>query len=89
MIQHKKYLLAVEDLLDNKVDAIVLDSLPAQEIVKRNSGLKILEEELLTDKYGIAVQKENKELLDIINQVLKEMMDNGEIEDFTMKYLGE
>ena len=89
VIQHKKYLLAVEDLLANKVDAIVLDSLPAQEIVKQNSGLKILEEELLTDKYGIAVQKENKELLDIINQVLKEMMDNGDIEDFTMKYLGE
>ena len=89
VIQHKKYLLAVEDLLANKVDAIVLDSLPAQEIVKQNPELKILEEELLTDKYGIAIQKENKELLDTINQVLKEMMDSGEIEDFTMKYLGE
>lgn len=89
VIQHRKYLLAAEDLLANKVDAIVLDSLPAQEIVKQNPELKILEEELLTDKYGIAIQKENKELLDTINQVLKEMMDSGEIEDFTMKYLGE
>ena len=89
VIQHKKYLLAVEDLLAGKVDAIVLDSLPAQEIVKENSKLKILEEELLTDKYGIAIQKGNTELLDAINQVLKEMIDKGEIESFTMKYLGE
>ena len=54
-----------------------------------NNELKILEEELLTDKYGIAVQKGNKELLDVINEVLKEMMDNGEIEEYTIKYLGE
>ena len=89
LVQHKKYLLAVEDLKTNKVDAIVLDSLPAKEIVKQNSGLKILDKELLTDKYGIAVKKDNKELLETINQVLKEMMDNGEIEAFTIKYLGE
>ena len=48
-----------------------------------------MEEELLTDKYGIAVQKGNTNLLDVINQVLQEMMNNGEIESYTMKYLGE
>ena len=89
VVQHKKYLLAIEDLLSNKVDAIVLDSLPAQEIINKNSELKIVEEELLTDKYGIAVQKGNTDLLDVINQVLQEMMNNGEIESYTMKYLGE
>lgn len=89
VVQHKKYLLAIEDLLSNKVDAIVLDSLPAQEIINKNLELKIVEEELLTDKYGIAVQKGNTDLLDVINQVLQEMMNNGEIESYTMKYLGE
>ena len=43
LIQHKKYLLAVEDLKADKVDAIVLDSLPAEEIVNKNPELKILE----------------------------------------------
>lgn len=89
VIQHKKYLLAVEDLLADKVDAIVLDSLPAKEIINKNIDLKILDEELLTDKYGIAVQKGNTELLNIINEVLKEMMENGKIEEYTIKYLGE
>ena len=50
---------------------------------------EILDEELLTDKYGIAVQKGNTELLNVINEVLKEMMENGKIEEYTIKYLGE
>lgn len=89
LVQHKKYLLAVEDLKADKVDAIVLDSLPAEEIVKVNTDFKILDEELLTDKYGIAVQKGNTELLNSINEVLQELMDNGKIEEYTIKYLGE
>jgi polar amino acid transport system substrate-binding protein len=89
LVQHKKYLLAVEDLKADKVEAIVLDSLPAQEIVAKNPEFKILEKELLVDKYGIAVQKGNKELLEDINTVLKELMDNNKIEDYTVKFLGE
>lgn len=89
LVQHKKYLLAVEDLKADKVDAIVLDSLPAEEIVKKNPELKILEKELLTDKYGIAVKKGNVELLEDINEVLQELMDNKKIEEYTVKYLGE
>ena len=89
LVQHKKYLLAVEDLKADKVDAIVLDSLPAEEIIKKNPELKILEKELLTDKYGIAVKKGNVELLEDINEVLQELMDNKKIEEYTVKYLGE
>ena len=88
-LYNTKYLLAVEDLKADKVDAIVLDSLPAEEIINKNSELKILEKELLTDKYGIAVQKGNTELLNDINTVLQELMDNGKIQEYTVKYLGE
>ena len=43
VVQHKKFLVAVEDLLANKVDAIVFDLLPAEEVVNENNELKILE----------------------------------------------
>ncbi len=89
LVQHKKYLLAVEDLKADKVDAIVLDSLPAEEIINKNPELKILEKEVLTDKYGIAVQKGNTELLNQINEVLNELMNSGKIQEYTIKYLGE
>ena len=89
LVQHKKYLLAVEDLKADKVDAIVLDSLPAEEIINKNPELKILEKEVLTDKYGIAVQKGNTELLNQINEVLNELMNSGKIQEYTINYLGE
>ena len=89
LVQHKKYLLAVEDLKADKVDAIVLDSLPAEEIINKNPELKILEKEVLTDKYGIAVQKGNSELLKQINEVLNELMNSGKIQEYTINYLGE
>ena len=59
--------LAVEDLKAGKVDAIVLDSLPAEEIITKNPELKILEKEVLTSEeiYALAGMKpsseENKE----------------------------
>ena len=89
VVQHKKYLLAVEDLLSDKVDAIVFDSVPANETVKKNENLKILDEGLLQDEYGIAVQKGNAELLNAINEVLKELKEAGKIEEYKTKYLGE
>ena len=89
LVQHKKYLLAVEDLKADKVDAIVLDSLPAEEIINKNPELKILEKEVLTDKYGIAEQKGNTELLNQINEVLNELMNSGKIQEYTINYLGE
>lgn len=60
VIRQKKYLSMVEDLKAGKVDLIIMDLLPASEIVKSNDGLKILDEYLFTDKYGMAIKKEIK-----------------------------
>ena len=43
VIRQKKYLSMVEDLKAGKVDLIIMDLLPASEIVKSNNGLKILD----------------------------------------------
>lgn len=74
VIRQKKYLSMVEDLKAGKVDLIIMDLLPANEIVKSNDGLKILDEYLFTDKYGMAIKKGNKELLDKVNDVLTRLM---------------
>lgn len=84
--RYTKFVQAAEDLKNNKIDAIVMDSLPAQEMVNANPGLKILDEELFTDKYAIAVKKGNKELLDQINKTLKRLIDEGKIEEFTLNH---
>lgn len=86
LIRQKKYLTLVEDLKANKVDAIVMDSLPANEIVKENNSLRILDKELFEDKYGMVVKKGNDELLSSVNTVLERLIEEGKIVDWTIKY---
>ena len=86
VIRQKKYLSMVEDLKAGKVDLIIMDLLPASEIVKSNDGLNILDEYLFTDKYGMAIKKGNKELLDKVNDVLTRLMSEGKIEEYTIKH---
>ena len=86
VIRQKKYLSMVEDLKAGKVDLIIMDLLPASEIVKSNDGLKILDEYLFTDKYGMAIKKGNKELLDKVNDVFTRLMSEGKIEEYTIKH---
>ncbi len=84
--RQKKYLSLVEDLKAGKVDAIVMDSLPANEIIKTNSNLKILDKELFEDKYGMVVKKGNDELLKTVNTVLERLMEEGKIDSWTIEY---
>ena len=69
-----------------KSDCIVMEALPARELVKSNSELKILDGILFQDKYGMAVKKGNTELLNTINEVLEEMISNGTIDEYIIKY---
>jgi len=84
----KKYFEAVNHLKTGRVDAIVLDALPAQELVRLNEGLIILEEELFTDRYAFCVAKGNTQLLTVINSVMQRLLDEGKIDEFTLNHLG-
>lgn len=44
-------------LKQGKIDCIIIDSLPAEEFVKNNDDLEILEEDFATEEYAIAVKK--------------------------------
>ncbi len=84
--RYTKFAQAAEDLKNGKIDCIVMDQYPAEELVKANAELKILDGTLFQDKYAIAVKKGNKELLDQINSVIQELKDNGKIEEFTANH---
>ncbi len=86
LVQHKKYLSAVEDVKADKVDCLIMDELPAKEIVKANSELKIMDGVLFQDRYGMIVKKGNDKLRKQINKVLKRLIDDGTIENLVLKY---
>ena len=86
IVRQKKYLAAIEDLKAGKVDCVVMDELPAKEIVASNSGIKILDGSLTNDSYGMVVKKGNKELLDAINTVLEKLKNEGKIDEYIIKH---
>ena len=90
--------LAADGIGSNMVDVVIIDELPAQFITDKNSNLKCLPlyysgaegeaDAPVEEQYAICVTKGNTELLNAINEVLKEMMDKGEIEKLVMKHMG-
>lgn len=86
LVQHKKYLSAVEDVKANKVDCLIMDEIPAKNIVLKNDELKIMDGVLFQDRYGMIVKKGNDELRKQINTVLEEMVLDGTINKLVLKY---
>ena len=84
--RQKKFLVAAESVKNNKADCIVMDQIPAQQLVSQNPELKILDGILFKDSYGMAVKKGNTELLDTMNTVLQRLIDEGKIEEYIIEY---
>lgn len=86
IVRQKKYLAAIQDLKDGKVDCVVMDELPAREMAKNNSDIRILSEILAEDSYGIIVDKGNSELLSVINRVIEKLKSEGKIDEYILEY---
>ena len=78
---------AATALVNGQVDCVVIDNAPAQEYVKANPGLTILETEFANEDYAIGVKKGNTELLDAINNALKELIEDGTVQSIIDKYI--
>ena len=79
--------LAVMALMNGQVDAVVIDNAPAQEFVKANEGLKILDTEFAVEDYAIGFAKGNTALKDAVNAALKELIDDGTVQSIIDKYI--
>ena len=83
--------LAVEDLLNNNLDAVVADSIIAADFVLANenyAGKLLVTGTLEGDKeqIGWAVKKGDTELLNILNDGIKAMTANGTVDKLKEKY---
>lgn len=90
--RYTSFAQAAKDLTNRKIDCIVMDEIPAQELVKSTAGLKVLEGEeniLFKDQYAIAVKKGNQELLDQINKIIADLKESGKMDEIFEKYMKE
>ena len=81
---------AALDLKNGTIDAVVIDELPAKEIVARNPDLKIVRDQAFADnkeEYAIAVKKGNTSLLNSINSTIANMKSNGDYEALVAAFM--
>ncbi|MGL5123321.1 MAG: basic amino acid ABC transporter substrate-binding protein [Fusobacteriaceae bacterium] len=77
---------AIMGLKNKKLEAFILDLAPAENFVKKNKGLKIVNFDIEDEQYAIATRKEDTELLTKINSALKEIKENGTYDKLLSKY---
>lgn len=85
--QYNNGALAIAALNNGQVDCVVIDNEPAKNFVKANEGLKILETEYAVEDYAAAISKENGKLLEDFNKALKELKEDGTIDNIIAKYI--
>jgi len=87
--RYNKGFEAVQALMQGKIDAVVIDELPAQEFVKATEGLKILEAAYAEEEYAICFKKDNNELTEKVNGAIAELKENGVFDQIINSYIGD
>ncbi|NPV92923.1 MAG: basic amino acid ABC transporter substrate-binding protein [Firmicutes bacterium] len=78
------------ELKNGGVDAVINDyPVTAYFIAQGNADVKIVGERLTSEDYGIAVTKNNADLVTKINEGLKKVKQNGKFAEFYKKWFGE
>lgn len=79
----------VQDLINGRIDAVIVEDSVALEFTKEREGLKmIVPEGLNTEKapMGMIFSKESKDLLDDVNGTLQDLKDSGKLNEIIRKY---
>lgn len=79
--------LAVKAVENGQIDAVIIDNLPAQEFVKKNEGLKIVDGLFEDEEYAMAFNKKDEELLKKFNEAMQKLIDDGTLQEIVDKYM--
>lgn len=85
--RYNKGFEAVQALLQDKIDAVVIDGEPAKVFVSENEGLQILDEAFTEEEYAMAIAKDNTELLEKVNTALANLKESGKLDEIVAKYI--
>lgn len=88
--KYQTYALAYEELVSGRIDAILMDKLPAQSLIATQGGNQLVindASDLLQEDFGIALKKgAPAELVETVNTVIAEWLANGNLTAYTDYY---
>ncbi len=79
--------LAVEDLLNGRIDAALMDSLPAEDAIAKGKDVKKAGTHGQPDEFGVALRKGDKELRRLLDEGYKQLMADPYWKELQKKYL--
>lgn len=81
--------LALNDLKNGRVDAVVIDEIVIDYyMAKESETFKVLEDALAPEQYGVGVKKGNEALLEELQAALDEMNEDGTSAEISKKWFG-
>ncbi len=68
-------------------DCAIIDLLPAEYMTANSDEITLMEDLLSAEDTAMAVAKGNTELLEVVNEVLKDLMDSGKLDESFDKHM--
>jgi polar amino acid transport system substrate-binding protein len=87
VIAYDNGITAVQALMNDQIDAVIIDNAPAQAFVEANPGLTLLDGEWALENYAIGFTKGNTELVEAVNGALAELIADGTVDAIVAKYI--
>ena len=87
VIAYDNGITAVQALMNDQIDAVIIDNAPAQAFVEANPGLTLLDGEWALENYAIGFKKGNTELVEAVNGALAELIADGTVQAIIDKYI--
>lgn len=78
--------LAVEDMLNNNIYAVIVDEGPATAIAASKEGVKVIDVKLTDEEYAFVMKKGNKTLQDKFNAFIAKIKADGTYDAIEAKY---
>lgn len=89
LVEYDSDLTAIMDLPTGRLDAVITDQMVGFRVIKEGAvKIKDVGAPLTHDDQGIAVRKEDKELLDKLNKALDEIVKDGTYDKISEKWFG-
>jgi polar amino acid transport system substrate-binding protein len=83
---YEGFSLAVQDLLNGRVDAAMMDDVMVEDAIRKGMDIKVVGTIKTGEEYGVAVRKDDAELLELINEGIKRIMISPKWEELKAKY---
>lgn len=88
--EYKTNDLALMDLENNRVDAVVIDEVVVNyKMTKKQDTFKVLDEKLAPEEYAVGVAKDNEELLNELQTAIDALIADGTAGEISEKWFGE